>query len=179
MATATETFTQPFAVDPIHSSFGFALPYQASVYRGTFDEVSASLTPGDAGPVLEGEAKVESISIRTPEQFRQHVLAEDFFDAAKHPTVTFRSSDLDLREDGTATVRGELTIKGVTQDVVGEGTWTAPFEDPYGNQRTGFVLKADIDRTAFGISWNMPLPNGKPALADTVTLSVDLQLVAA
>src|SRR3954465_7222900 len=64
MATATETFTQPFGVDPIHSSFGFALPYQASVYRGTFDEVTASLTPGDRGPVLEGEAKVESISIR-------------------------------------------------------------------------------------------------------------------
>jgi len=49
----------------------------------------------------------------------------------------------------------------------------------YGNQRTGFALEADIDRTAFGISWNMALPNGKPALADTVTLSVDLQLVAA
>jgi polyisoprenoid-binding protein YceI len=179
MATATQPFTQPFGVDPIHSSFGFALPYQASTYRGTFDEVGASLTPTDDGAVLEGEAKVESISIRTPEQFRRHVLGEDFFDAANHPTVTFRSSDLDLREDGTATVRGQLTLKGVTQDVVAEGAWTAPFEDPYGNQRTGFELKADIDRTAFGLSWNMPLPNGKPALADTVTISVDLQLVAA
>jgi polyisoprenoid-binding protein YceI len=179
MATATQPYTQPFAVDPIHSSFGFALPYQASTYRGTFDEVTASLTPTDDGVVLEGEGQVESISIRTPEQFRQHVLAEDFFDAAQHPTVTFRSGDLDLREDGTATVRGQLTIKGVTQDVVATGTWTAPFEDPYGNQRTGFELRADIDRTAFGISWNMQLPNGKPALADTVTLSVDLQLVAA
>ena len=76
-------------------------------------------------------------------------------------------------------MRGELTIKGVTQDVVASGTWTPPFEDPYGNQRTGFELEADIDRTAFGLSWNMALPNGKPALADTVTLSVDLQLVAA
>ena len=59
MATATQPFTQPFAVDPIHSSFGFALPYQASTYRGTFDEVSASLTPTADGVVLEGEAKVE------------------------------------------------------------------------------------------------------------------------
>src|SRR4051812_23441405 len=133
MATATQPFSQAFASDPIHSSFGFGVKYQgASRFRGTLEDVTATLTPTADGLVLEGEAKVESISIRTPDQFRQHVLGEDFFDVARHPVVTFRSSDVELDEDGTATVRGELTIRGITRDVVATGTWTAPFEDPYG-----------------------------------------------
>src|SRR3954465_11111569 len=99
MATATTPFAGTYVADPIHSSFGFAVRYQGvSIFRGTLGDVSATLADGR----LEGTAQVESISIRTPEQFRAHVLGEEFFDAANHPTVTFASSDLDLREDGTA-----------------------------------------------------------------------------
>jgi polyisoprenoid-binding protein YceI len=180
MATATQPFSQSFSTDPIHSSFGFGVKYQgASKYRGTLEDVTATLTPTGDGLVLEGEAKVESISIRTPEQFRQHVLSEDFFDVANHPVVTFRSSDVELAEDGTATVRGELTIRGVTREVVATGTWTAPFEDAFGNKRAGLELEAGIDRTDFGITWNMPLPNGGNVLDEQVALTVNLQLVGA
>ena len=121
-----------YAADPVHSSFGFAVRYQGvSIFRGTLDEVTATLADGR----LEGTAQVESISIRTPEQFRAHVLSEEFFDAANHPTVTFTSTDLDLREDGTAVVAGELTIKGITNPVTATGTWIAPAADAFGNTR--------------------------------------------
>ena len=74
------------AADPVHSSFGFAVKYQGiSIFRGTLDDVTATLADGK----LEGAAQVESISIRTPEQFRGHVLSDDFFAADKYPTVTF------------------------------------------------------------------------------------------
>src|SRR3954467_8925839 len=173
--TATTTAPQgTYAADPVHSSFGFAVRYQGvSLFRGTLSEVAASLTDGR----LEGTAQVESISIRTPEQFRAHVLGAEFFDAANHPEVRFTSGDVDLREDGSAVVAGELTIKGITRPVQATGTWTAPAPDAFGNTRGHLNLEAQIDRTEFDMNWNAPLPSGGKALANEVTLTVELSLV--
>ena len=175
MATATAPLlASNYNADPVHSSFGFAVRYQGvSLFKGTLDEVAATLTDGR----LEGSAKVESISIRTPDQFRQHVLSAEFFDAANHPEVAFTSSDLDLREDGTATVNGELTIKGITRPVAATGTWIAPAADAFGNTRGHLNLEAVIDRTEYDMNWNMALPSGGNVLANEVTLTVELSLV--
>jgi polyisoprenoid-binding protein YceI len=172
MSTVT-TLPGSYAADPIHSSFGFAVRYQGvSIFRGTLSDVTATL----AGGRLEGIAQVESISIRTPEQFRAHVLSEEFFDAANHPTVSFVSTDLDLREDGTAVVAGELTIKGITNPVTATGNWIAPAADAFGNTRGHLNLEAIIDRTQWDMNWNLPLPSGGKALANEVTLTVDISL---
>src|SRR4051794_4443621 len=121
MTTITTPLSGTYTADPVHSSFGFSVRYQGvSLFRGTLGDVSATLADGR----LEGTAQVESISIRTPEQFRAHVLSGEFFDADNHPTVTFTSTDVDLAEDGTAKVAGELTIKGITRPVEATGTWT-------------------------------------------------------
>jgi polyisoprenoid-binding protein YceI len=174
MTTATQPFSGTYTADPVHSSFGFAVRYQGvSLFKGTLGEVDAKLADGR----LEGTAKVESISIRTPDQFRQHVLSAEFFDAANHPEVTFTSSDLDLHEDGTATVQGELTIKGITRPVTAAGTWIAPAADAFGNTRGHLNLEAVIDRTEFEMNWNVPLPSGGNALANEVTLVVELSLI--
>jgi polyisoprenoid-binding protein YceI len=174
MAATATPLSGTYTVDPVHSSFGFAVKYQGvSVFRGTLDEVQATL----AGGRLEGVAKVESISIRTPEQFRAHVLSPEFFDAANHPEVRFVSDEIDLAEDGTAKVTGELTIKGITKPVVAAGTWTAPAADAFGNARGHLNLEAVVDRTDYEINWNMPLPTGGNVLANDVTLTVELSLV--
>jgi len=176
MTSATIPFAGTYNADPIHSSFGFAVRYQGvSLFKGSLADVAATLADGR----LEGAAQVESISIRTPEQFRAHVLSEEFFDAANHPAVTFTSSDLDLREDGTAVVNGELTIKGITQPVQATGSWAAPATDAFGSTRGHLALEATIDRTQFGMNWNMPLPAGGNALANQVVLTVDISLVEA
>jgi polyisoprenoid-binding protein YceI len=174
MAATATPLAGTYTVDPVHSSFGFAVKYQGvSVFRGTLDEVAATLSAGR----LEGTAKVESISIRTPEQFRAHVLSPEFFDAATHPEVRFVSDEIDLREDGTAKIAGRLTIKGITKPVVATGTWTAPAADAFGNTRGHLNLEAVIDRTDWDMNWNMPLPTGGNVLANDVTLTVDLSLV--
>jgi polyisoprenoid-binding protein YceI len=174
MSTATSPFAGTYAADPVHSSFGFAVRYQGvSVFRGTLSDVSATLTDGR----LEGAAKVESISIRTPEQFRAHVLSGEFFDAESHPEVTFASNDLDLRDDGTAVVDGELTIKGITRPVQAAGTWIPAAADAFGSTRGHLELEAVVDRTEFDMNWNAPLPTGGKALANEVTLTVDLSLI--
>lgn len=172
--TTVTTLRGTYAADPVHSSFGFAVRYQGvSLFKGTLSEVEAGLTDGR----LEGRAKVESISIRTPEQFRAHVLSDEFFDAEHHPYVTYIANDVELHEDGTAKVHGELTIKGITRPVAAEGTWTAPEADAFGSTRGHLNLEATIDRTEFGMNWNAPLPSGGKALANEVTLTVELSLV--
>jgi polyisoprenoid-binding protein YceI len=174
MSSTTTQFAGTYAADPIHSSFGFAVRYQGvSLFRGTLNEVTATLADGR----LEGAAKVESISIRTPDQFRAHVLSAEFFDAANHPEVTFSSSSLDLREDGTVEVDGELTIKGITRPVHAVGTWTEPAGDAFGGTRGHLKLEAVVDRTQFDMNWNLPLPSGGNALANEVTITVELSLV--
>ena len=175
MSTATTALQGAYTADPVHSSFGFSVRYQGvSVFRGTLSDVEATLADGR----LEGRAPVESISIRTPEQFRAHVLSAEFFDAENHPEVTFVSSDVELSEDGTAKVTGDLTIKGITQPAVAAGTWTAPEADAFGGTRGHLTLEATVDRTKYDMNWNMPLPSGGNALANDVTLTVDVSLVA-
>jgi polyisoprenoid-binding protein YceI len=172
--STTTALAGTFNADPVHSSFGFAVKYQnVSMFRGTLGDVSATFADGK----LEGTAQVESISIVTPEQFRAHVLSADFFDVENHPTITFSSSDVTLNDDATATVNGDLTIRGVTQPVTATGTWQAPSADAFGNTRAHLQLDTTIDRTAFGLNWNMPLPAGGNALANEVTLTVDIALV--
>jgi polyisoprenoid-binding protein YceI len=172
--STTTTLAGTFAADPVHSSFGFAVKYQnVSLFRGTLDDVAATLADGK----LEGTAQVESISIRTPEQFRAHVLSEEFFDVANTPTVTFVSDDIELAEDGTAKATGALTIRGTTNPVTATGTWAPPSADAFGNTRAHLQLETVIDRTQWGLNWNMPLPSGGNALANQVTLTVDVALV--
>jgi polyisoprenoid-binding protein YceI len=178
MATATTPFAGTFDADPVHSSFGFAVRYQGvSLFRGTLDDVAATLTSDESGTRLEGTAKVESISIRTPEQFRAHVLSGEFFDAENHPEVKFASNDVQLNEDGTATVAGELTIKGITKPVTAIGAWTAAGADAFGSVRGHLNLEATIDRTEWEMNWNAPLPSGGNALANEVTLVIDASLI--
>jgi polyisoprenoid-binding protein YceI len=177
MTTAVQPFAGTYVTDPVHSTFGFAVQYAGvGRFRGTFDDVSATLTAGDDELVLEGTARAESISIREPEQFRAHVLGSDFFDADNHAEVTFRSTKIELADDGTLQLEGELTIAGKAKPIVASGTWTEPGQG-LGTVRAGFELETVVDRRDFGFDWQAELPNGRDALAWDVTLEVVLALV--
>ena len=144
-----------YLADPVHSSFGFAVSYQGvSVYRGTFTEVAATLTDGR----LEGAAKVESISIVAPEQFRGPRPRAGVLRRPDHPEIRFQSSDVDLRDDGSAVVEGELTMKGITHSVTATGTWTAPQSDAFGNTRGHLQLETEVDRTKWDMNWTPRCP---------------------
>ncbi|MBV9534583.1 MAG: YceI family protein [Solirubrobacterales bacterium] len=168
-----------YAADPIHSSAGFAVKYMGvSTFRATFDRLNATLKGGSDGITLEGAAEVDSISIHSPEQFRANVLGPEFFDAEARPQITFTASEVLLSDDGIALVRGALTIKGNTRQIVAQGTWSPPASDSSGKTRSHLGLEATINRRDFGIIWDAPLPSGGTALADEVTITVELALVA-
>jgi len=156
--------------DPVHSSVGFEVKYLGvATFAGELTNFEATLTDGG----LAGKAQVSSIEVKD-ESLKAHLQAPEFFDAERHPEVTF---------SGTATpegrFEGEITIKGKTRPAVLEGAVTGPVTDPYGNERYGLSLTTVVDRTVFGLNWNAPLPGGGFALADDVTLKAELSLVKA
>ena len=162
-----------FNLDPVHSTFGFAVKHNGvSTFRGQFEEVDVKLEDG----VLTGIAQVDSVKTAIPD-LKAHLLAPDFFNAAETPTVEFRSTDIRIADgrDGEVEVDGELTIRGVTEPVTATGTM-AYGVGLSGSEVVGLDLEAKIDRREYGLNWQAPLPNGGDALAWDVVLEVHLEL---
>ena len=175
-ATRTDLPTGTWNVDPVHSQVGFAVEYMIGTFRGSFSPVAATLTVGDDGTAeLEGSTSAASVKVQD-ENLGTHLLSPDFFDAERAPAITFAANSI-VRHDEHVTVNGELSIKGITRPVTLTGTVADPIQDAYGNDRLGLSLETTVDRTQFGLNWNLPLPNGKPALANDVKLTADLYLV--
>jgi polyisoprenoid-binding protein YceI len=163
--------TGTWSLDPVHSTIGFELPYLAGTFRGQFTDVDAKLT--DEG--LTGSARVASVDVKD-ENFSAHLQSPDFFDAERHPELRFESRELE-RSGEALTVRGDITIRGVTKPVELTGTISEPLTDYTNRERVGLKLEATVDRTEFGVNWNMALPSGEPALTNEVKLVAELYFV--
>jgi polyisoprenoid-binding protein YceI len=166
-----------WTLDPVHSTIGFEVGYLVGTFKGQFRDVAAQLDVGETGASLAGRASVASVDVKD-ENLAAHLQSPDFFDAETHPELRFSADDFAI-DGGTVTVDGEITIKGVTKPVVVTGTVAEPLTDPYGNQRIGLAVSTTVDRTDFGVSWNNPLPDGKPALANEVRIVGELAFVKA
>jgi polyisoprenoid-binding protein YceI len=175
MAVLTESRTAlpagTWALDPVHSTIGFELPYLAGTFRGHFADVDARLTVES----LTGSARVASVDVKD-ENLAAHLQSPEFFDAERHPELSFASSSI-ARDGDSLKVDGELTIRGLTKTVELSGTIAGPITDAFGNERVNVTLETTVDRTAFGLNWNMPLPNGQPALQNEVKLLAELYFV--
>jgi polyisoprenoid-binding protein YceI len=173
-ATTTQIPRGTYNLDPVHSTFGFAVTHNGvSKFRGQFEQVDAQLQDGN----LTGTAQVDSIKTAIGD-LKGHLLSPDFFNAEATPTITFRSTDIRAAEDGTAEVDGELTIRGATKPVTAMGT-VAHGVGISGREVVGFDLEAEIDRRDYGLNWQAELPTGGEALAWQVKLEVHLELVRA
>jgi polyisoprenoid-binding protein YceI len=181
MATAVERYVGTFELDPAHSTVQFAVRHQGiATFRATFAEVDGRLTAGMDGIALEGRAGVESVSIGDPPEFRDHVVhSADFFDARTHPLITFRSTHVDLENDGAAVVTGELEIRGTSRQVTVSGVHQGPRQDPFGAIRAGLELQTTIDRRDWEMNWQLPMPDGTDALGWDVEVTALLEFVKA
>ena len=162
--------TGTWQLDPVHSSIGFEIAYMGGTFRGQFRDVEATIADGD----VSGSAKVASVDVKD-ENLTAHLQSPEFFDVERYPELRFASTDVEGGEE--LTIRGEITIKGITQPVELTGRATEPLTDAYGRERFGLTLETTVDRTAFGLNWNLPLPSGEPALSNEVTLAAELFFV--
>src|SRR3954447_22720039 len=162
-------------LDPVHSRVDFEVRYLAGTFKGEFHEIGAELGVDAERASLEGTAKIASVDVKD-ENLSAHLQSPDFFDAERHPELSFASREVEVAGENV-TVRGELTIRGTTKPVVLTGTASGVVADAYGNDRVSVTLATTVDRTEFGLNWNMPLPSGEPALANEVGLNAELYFV--
>jgi polyisoprenoid-binding protein YceI len=178
---STQTITQQipagtYAVDPVHSSINFAITHNGvATFRSGFDSYEARLSGGDA-PRLEGSVDVSSVKI-DEEQLKGHLLSPDFFDASRYPRLRFESSELNIEDDGSVRLRGELEIRGEVREVEASGKFGRLGADLAGNARVGLSVAATVDRRNFGLDWNAELPSGGEVLDYEVSVAVELELV--
>jgi polyisoprenoid-binding protein YceI len=163
--------TGTWQADTVHSGLSFEVPYAVATFNGEVPDFQAALADG----ALSGAARIASLRVKD-EALQAHLQSPEFFDAERHPEVSFSSNAI-RREGDAIEVDGELTMKGITNPVTLRGTITGPSVDHFGATRVGLALEATVDRTAYDMKWNMPLPNGEPALSNEVTLKADLTLV--
>ena len=175
--TAVQLFEGTYRAQSTASTFAFGVRHSAAFwFRGAFADVTATLRGDGDALVLEGAARVDSISIVDPPEMRASVLGAQFFDAEHHPEVGFRSVDIRLTDDGGAEVDGELTIRGVTRPVAAVGHFSPPRQAGFG-EVAGIDLRAIIDRRDFGFDWQAELPGGGDAVGWEVEVNIDLLLM--
>jgi polyisoprenoid-binding protein YceI len=177
MSTISETRTAlptgTWQVDPVHSTVGFSVKHMVVAnFRGGFDTFSVTLD--ETG--LRGTVDVASVGVSEP-NLNGHLLSPDFFDAERNPQLSFNSTAIRVEGD-KLDIDGELTIKGTTKPVTITGTVSGPVTHPFdGSSRLGLELETVVDRTAFGLDWNAPLPSGGFAVGNDVKLVAELELV--
>ncbi len=167
-------------VDPVHSTLQFSVKHLGiSSIRGRFSDIEAALDVGDDLGSTSLTATVGMGSIDTGNADRDgHVTSSDIFDAESNPKMTFTSSSIEAGADGSYQVTGDMSLHGVTRtetlDVTFFGTGDNPLD---GSVRAGFSATGTIDRTNYGIDWNVPLAAGGFMLGTDIAISIDAQLV--
>lgn len=174
---ATRTTWQ---IDPAHTAAEFAVKHlMISTVRGHFGTVTGVVHANETDPretTLEVDIAVASIDTRN-EQRDAHLRSPDFLDAERFPSLTFRSKRVEGDPNATLRVVGDLTIRGVTREIVLEVESEGRTRDPWGNDRAGFSAKAKLSRKDFGLTWNQLLEAGGVSVGDEVKIAIDVELV--
>ena len=183
IATAPTTTTSIWNIDPVHSVVEFKVRHMMiSNVKGQFTGVSGVLTLGETDVTKSRvEATIDASTIHTRDPQRDtHLKSADFLDVEKYPTLTFQSTAVQRTANDEGTVTGDLTIHGVTREVVFqvEGP-TLPSKDPWGHTRLGLSATTKISRKEFGLTWNAALEAGGLLIGDEVTITLDVQFVKA
>lgn len=171
--------TQRWEIDPSHSGIHFSVRHLViAKVRGQFTRWSGALEVPD-GDFAQASVRVviDASSIDTGVADRDaHLRSADFFDVERYPEVTFTATGFQGRGD-RGTVTGQLTIKGITRDVVLDVERLGEATDPWGNRRAAFAAKTAIDRKDFGLAWNQVLETGGVMVGERVDIEVEIEAV--
>jgi polyisoprenoid-binding protein YceI len=174
---AVKVLAGTYRSDPVHSSASFEVVHnEISTFRGQVKDFDATVTASENGSLaIEGVARIESIAV-DEEGLYGHLLSPEFFDTERHPEVRFRSTEVAEDGDGLV-VRGELGIRDSVKAIEAHGKVSGVVVGPDGSERASLRLETTIDRTEYGLGWQMELPSGGAVLANDVRLVVELELV--
>lgn len=168
-------------IDPAHSAAHFSVRHlMISNVRGEFTKLTGSvlIDPADLTKSTV-EVTIETASVNTREPQRdEHLRSPDFFDAANHPQITFRSKRIQSLGPQHYTVTGDLKIRGTTKEVALDVEGPTPsVKDPWGNTRAGVTASAKVNRKDFGVAFNALTETGGVVVGDEVKISIEAELI--
>jgi polyisoprenoid-binding protein YceI len=169
-----------YEIDPAHTRAAFAVRHMmVATVRGEFGKTAGTVVFDEADPSRSRiEATIDASSVNTGVEMRDnHLRSADFFDVAKYPQLTFKSTRVEKVGDGEYKVTGDLTMHGVTRQIVLDvEAPSAEVKDPYGNFKRGATATTSVNRRDYGLHWNQGLEAGGVMVADKVNITIDLEL---
>jgi len=167
-----------WSIDPTHSEVGFKVKHMMFTnVKGLFNDYTANISFEDdlKDADLQFEANINSIFTNNADR-DNHLKSADFFDAEQFPTLNFKSTE--IKEHGSEyEVKGDLTIKGITNPVVLKAEFSGLMTDPWGNTKVGLNLDGKINRKDFGLTYNAALETGGVLVGEDIKLNAEIQLV--
>jgi polyisoprenoid-binding protein YceI len=166
-------------VDGSHTRTGFSVKHLViSDVKGEFAKTEGKAQVDETDLAKSSvEVTIDAGSIDTRDAKRDaHLKSADFFDVAKYPTITFKSTKVVPGKDGAISITGDVTMRGVTKPVTLEGELSKAIVDPWGLTRRGVTLSGKIDRKAWGVSWSKVTDVGA-VVGDEVKLDIQAEIV--
>jgi polyisoprenoid-binding protein YceI len=182
MSVTTSTTILPtgtWSVDPAHSKVGFAVKHMGiATVRGEFTEFAGTIEVGEdlSSARIYGTVKAESVDTNEPQR-DTHLRSADFFDVARHPEIRFESTSVEALDEEEFRITGQLTIHGVTNEIVLHAEIQGTDIDPWGNERVGLEVTGQLSRGDFDMKFNQALGSGNMLVADKVKLALDISAV--
>jgi len=164
--------------DPVHSEIAFSVRHlMVAKVRGRFTRYDVTIVTNQDPLGSSVAATIDLASVDTGNETRDNDLrSADYLEVDKHPTMSYRSTGIRQTGDGLV-IDGELTLRGVTRQVLLAVEVHGFVPDPWGGQRAGFSATAQINRRDFGIGNIIPMGGGGVAVGDTVSISLEIEAV--
>jgi polyisoprenoid-binding protein YceI len=178
LAGAELPATGRWQIDPGHTEVAFiGRHFMLTKVRGRFTGVTGAIVVAEEPGESTAEVIIDMASVESGSQARDdHLRSADFFDAARHPTATFRGRA--ARWQGTrGLLAGELTIRGITRPVTLQAGYLGHVADPWGGQRAIFTAEGTLNREDWGLTWNMPLDGGGLLVSKDIRIEIEAEAV--
>jgi polyisoprenoid-binding protein YceI len=176
-ATEIPLPTGTWKVDKVHSSVEFQVKHLGiATVKGHFTEFEGTLEVRPDGARAYGTVKVDSVNTREPQR-DEHLRSADFFDAATHPEINFRSTAIRPSGEDEFEIVGDIEIHGVSRSITLKTTLEGTETDPQGNERVGLSANAQIDRSDFEMKFNAALGSGNLLVSDRVKILLEISAV--
>jgi polyisoprenoid-binding protein YceI len=169
-----------WTLDPAHTAVEFSTRHMmVTTVRGQFQKVSGTLNFDPQNPAASSiEVTIDAASLTTTVEDRDnHLRSPDFLDVASYPTITFKSTKVEMTGSNTGKITGNLTIHGVTRPVVIDAEYLGEGKTPYGKTVTGFTGTTRINREDWGLTWNVALETGGWLVGKELTIRLDAEAI--
>jgi polyisoprenoid-binding protein YceI len=169
-----------WAIDNAHSQVEFSVRHMMiSNVRGRFESFKGAVDFNETEPEESNvSVEIDAASLSTRDNTRDnHLRSPDFLDVANYPTITFKGKRVEKVDDNNGRIHGDLTIRGVTHEVVLDVEYAGQSKSPWGTTSAGFSARTKFNRKDWGLTWNQNLETGGLLVGEVINVNIELEVV--